>query len=350
MENRDRDSDSKNYMDRIGRAIEQHETLTELLIAARNELPHVKANASVTRLLEALQTKVPAELWVTDPRLASMLPIVLEANSNWLSEGEDGTARSSESIRRLLSDTVGNRWRIPKEYMYPVVLLIVSFLLLMWILATIVPVYEKMFLELGLLLPWSTTALVQLGRFAQYQTIAFLLAVIALVSTIVLAVVRGSGLLHRLQVVPSIAYFMAGSRRNLSCMVRWTSTLAELLRIGTPVPNAIEIAGVASQSEYYRRQSNRWARYLLQSGTNPMEYPDAAVAFPATVVKALEGTPNVAILRRMADIYADRLRTRKGRGYGIIGPIAIVMIGLMIGFMVIALFSPLISLVSALSH
>ena len=81
-----------------------------------------------------------------------------------------------------------------------------------------------------------------------------------------------------------------------------------------------------------------------------MEYPDAAVAFPATVVKALEGTPNIAILRRMADIYADRLRARKGRGYGIIGPIAIVMIGLTIGFMVSALFSPLISLVSALSR
>jgi type II secretory pathway component PulF len=44
------------------------------------------------------------------------------------------------------------------------------------------------------------------------------------------------------------------------------------------------------------------------------------------------------------------LRNRKSRGYGFLGPVVIMLIGLLIGFMVIALFVPLISLISALSH
>jgi len=292
---------------------------------------------------------VPAEVWVADSKLAAMLPILLESQSLRSREDHEKPSPSNDSIRRLLTDTVGNRWRIPRELSYPLILMVLALLLLGWILGTIVPVYEKMFLEFGLMLPRPTMALIQIGRFARIQPIAFVIAFVIVISAIVSAWIGLSGLLHRLQVIPSIGFLMAGSHRNLSSMVRWISTLAELLSIGAPLPKAVEIAGVASQSVYYQRQSNQLARQLLESKEG-VAGREAAVAFPATVQQALEGTPNIAVLRRMAEIYTDQLRNRKSRGYGFLGPVVIMLIGLLIGFMVIALFVPLISLISALSH
>jgi type IV pilus assembly protein PilC len=278
-----------------------------------------------------------------------MLPILLESQSLRSREDHEKPSPSNDSIRRLLTDTVGNRWKIPRELSYPLILMVLALLLLGWMLGTIVPVYEKMFLEFGLMLPRPTMALIQIGRFARIQPIAFVVAFVIVISAIVSAWIGLSGLLHRLQVIPSIGFLMAGSHRNLSSMVRWISTLAELLSIGAPLPKAVEIAGVASQSVYYQRQSNQLARQLLESKEG-VAGREAAVAFPATVQQALEGTPNIAVLRRMAEIYTDRLRNRKSRGYGFLGPVVIMLIGLLIGFMVIALFVPLISLISALSH
>jgi|LakMenEpi03Aug12_release.lakeMendotaPanAssembly.Ray.scaffolds.fasta_scaffold24287_4 type II secretory pathway component PulF len=349
MENHHATSESESYMARIGQAIEQSESLQGLLTAARAEFPHVRASASVTRLLEALQAKVPAEVWVADSKLAAMLPILLESQSLRSREDHEKPSPSNDSMRRLLTDTVGNRWKIPRELSYPLILMVLALLLLGLMLGTIVPVYEKMFLEFGLMLPRPTMALIQVGRFARIQPIAFVIAFVIVISAIVSAWIGLSGLLHRLQVVPSIGFLMAGSRENLSSMVRWISTLAELLSIGAPLPKAVEIAGVASQSVYYQRQSNQLARQLLESKEG-VAGREAAVAFPATVQQALVGTPNIAVLRRMAEIYTDRLRNRKSRGYGFLGPVVIMLIGLLIGFMVIALFVPLISLISALSH
>jgi type IV pilus assembly protein PilC len=278
-----------------------------------------------------------------------MLPILLESQSLRSREDHEKPSPSNDSIRRLLTDTVGNRWKIPRELSYPLILMVLALLLLGWMLGTIVPVYEKMFLEFGLMLPRPTMALIQIGRFARIQPIAFVVAFVIVISAIVSAWIGLSGLLHRLQVIPSIGFLMAGSHRNLSSMVRWISTLAELLSIGAPLPKAVEIAGVASQSVYYQRQSNQLARQLLESKEG-VAGREAAVAFPATVQQALVGTPNIAVLRRMAEIYTDRLRNRKSRGYGFLGPVVIMLIGLLIGFMVIALFVPLISLISALSH
>ena len=185
MENHHATSESESYMARIGQAIEQSESLQGLLTAARAEFPHVRANASVTRLLEALQAKVPAEVWVADSKLAAMLPILLESQSLRSREDHEKPSPSNDSIRRLLTDTVGNRWKIPRELSYPLILMVLALLLLGWILGTIVPVYEKMFLEFGLMLPRPTMALIQIGRFARIQPIAFVVAFVIVISAIV---------------------------------------------------------------------------------------------------------------------------------------------------------------------
>ena len=71
------------------------------------------------------------------------------------------------------------------------------------------------------------------------------------------------------------------------------------------------------------------------------------------MIRALEpepgGQPNVALLRELSAIYGDRAGQRIDWTTGAITQFAILAIGIAVGFVVIAMFSPLVSLVSALS-
>ena len=79
--------------------------------------------------------------------------------------------------------------------------------------------------------------------------------------------------------------------------------------------------------------------------------PAITTALPATVILALFSTnnPSPSLLRQIA--YAHRLRyaARQERLGGLLAPITTILIGLFVGFIVLALFLPLISLVTSLS-
>jgi type II secretory pathway component PulF len=68
-------------------------------------------------------------------------------------------------------------------------------------------------------------------------------------------------------------------------------------------------------------------------------------------LKALSYEPHTAnvLLSAIADCHQDRARGGLSATQWLIGPVAIGLVGVFVGFVVIALFMPLISLVNALS-
>jgi type IV pilus assembly protein PilC len=119
-----------------------------------------------------------------------------------------------------------------------------------------------------------------------------------------------------------------GRSRAIARSTRYT---ADLLEAGLTVPDAVRIAG--SLTHHAARQED-W----------PMT---------ATVRHAVRADMPIAsrirLLKEISQSYAERARVRLSWARGIVEPVAIIFIGILVGAIVIALFSPLVKLVEALS-
>ena len=145
--------------------------------------------------------------------------------------------------------------------------------------------------------------------------------------------------------------FAAGNASSVNAMAMFTGTLAELLNVRAPLAESLRIAGRGCRHVYYANLAASLANHL-ESSSLPLRSTDAARAFPGNVLLALQmdgdSSPNVPLLRELSAIYRDRVRRRANWSNGMLGPVAVVMVGIVIGFVALSLFMPLIRLVDGL--
>ena len=117
---------------------------------------------------------------------------------------------------------------------------------------------------------------------------------------------------------------------------RFARFAADLLAAGVPQPVALAVASRAVDSQDQTSAADAPPRWLS-----------------ATVRFALEGdvpaATRVRLLDRIATCHALRLAASRSWISWFLGPVAVFVTGLLVFLMVLALFAPLINLVSALS-
>ncbi len=78
-----------------------------------------------------------------------------------------------------------------------------------------------------------------------------------------------------------------------------------------------------------------------------------ARSFPAMLLHALSAAedkrPCVPLIRELSHVYSERVSARLGRHSGISSPLMVIAVGFVVGLVVIALFMPLVSMVSSLA-
>ena len=149
-----------------------------------------------------------------------------------------------------------------------------------------------------------------------------------------------------------LGFLTAGNSGSVSAMSSLTSQLAELLSIHVSLPDALWFAGQGCGHYHFKHVAEQLARHAYL-GTQPLSESPFARNLPANVIYALQagpdGSPNVALLHELSAMYGDRAGQRVDWSTGTMAQFSIVLIGIAVGFVVIALFSPLVSLVSGLS-
>ena len=219
-------------------------------------------------------------------------------------------------------------------------------------LTTVIPVFQKMFGEFQLKLPWFTNIVLAASSFINARPFFFcaLLLVVALAAwsmnrifSLSMRAAEASWLLGSL---------VSGNSESVKAMGRFTSTVAELLCIGAPLKEAIVIAGRASQNLRFRNVSATMSREM---GAEEKFKKDSVVAhnFPSLVVHAFQaapnGSPSIELLRHLSTIYFDRVRQRYSWSTGMMGSLSILGVGVCVGMVVVALFFPLLSLITSLN-
>jgi hypothetical protein len=313
-----------------------------------------------------------AEVVLRDPVLLEIFSPLVMARTE-LSQSEDRTRQAEVErwVFRVLqrqtrqSQARKERWGV---VIYPLFVLLVSALVFAAISIAIVPVFEQMFLEFGLILPVPTRLVIAISHL--FQSIWFWL--VFSIFCIALAVILGVRLTDNLRWLVwgnADPWLSTGysTRRSLGDLA-WHAAL--LIEVGLAPQAAVEIAGAASRKNVMRRDSLRLAGHLGLTNLEPVpkqdlfgdRQPDAFedagknryMGIPCHLLAhALNvrhvGTESSAMLREIASLYWDRDQTKSVWVLSWLQPVAVLMISLVVGFVVLALFMPLVNLISGLS-
>ncbi|MEQ1829601.1 MAG: hypothetical protein ABL921_26805 [Pirellula sp.] len=299
---------------------------------------------------DALNSGMGADDFRKDGNLVRWLPAILDF--------EQTAGDRNERLRRLagaLARTSPNVWPVRSytwSYLSILGFLVVS--LFLFLSSTVLPVFDTMFKEFQLKLPAMTRVVLWVGSWIGPNSLTIFFAIIASLFMFRL----GNRLMRRLShdriFVTYWQRLCFGSSEGLIGMSRFTYALACLLRINIELPEAILIAGRACENAVCLRNAIRLSTEIK---TQPANHCPAARFFPPLMIEALrdDGIANgnkrvaIEIIRELSRIYSDRVKHRHELVAEFLLPIAMVLLGLVVGVIVLSLFMPLVSLITSLS-
>jgi hypothetical protein len=127
--------------------------------------------------------------------------------------------------------------------------------------------------------------------------------------------------------------------------------MADLLEAGLSPPDTLKVAGYLTNRNRLRNAVWRLADQLQLNPRAAMhlEPPRRMATIYYAVRAELPTQSRIRLLREITEAYSDSARNRLSWTRGLIEPIAILLVGGLVGIVVLSLFFPLFNLISALS-
>lgn len=259
-----------------------------------------------------------------------------------------------ESLQRLsgfLEKDVELRRKVKAALTYPSIVMVFATAVVLLLMTLILPKFLDMFKDLGIKeLPLPTAILSGISKFLlKYWYFAILIAggiLIALKSA--MATKPGRRFIDYMKLkVP-----VFGPLNHKVALARFARTLSTLLSSGVPILQALEtVAGTVSND--VMSEAILSARTAIREGENISGPLAKSRMFPPMVVQMVAiGQESGALdpmLGKIADFYEDEVDAALDSLTAALEPVLIVGLGGVVGFIVISLFLPLISIINNLT-
>ncbi len=274
---------------------------------------------------------------------------------NMAKAGEAGGVleQSLNRLAEFLEKAEKIKNKVKSAMTYPVVVLFVALGITGFLMVKVIPQFEKVFADLmegSKKMPALTQAVMNFSKGFSSNLPVMIIGTIAIVVVIKLWYKTPTGrmFIDRLKMyLPGV-----GDLLRKSSIARSTRTLGTLMQSGVPVLQALDIvrdtAGNALISKAY--QSIHDSVKEGESMTPPME---RSKVFPAMVISMVDvgeetgALPNM--LERIANTYDDEVDNAVDALTSIIEPVMIVVLALIVGTIVVAMFMPLTTIISGMS-
>lgn len=317
--------------------------LAPAIEALAAELPAGKQRREMKQLAAALRDGTAGDDLASNHRTQRWLPVLAHLGAT-----PSSTARLSDWMRQASRESE-IRSRKSRVLLYPIVILGFAALVFFALGQIVVTPFIKMYDEFGLSLPAPTEFLFYWVTLWNTYPLQFLTGAIVL-GLAVYAFARfwiKHSLSNRL-----LGYVAAGSTANVAAMASLTGSLADLLADGVPLASALDLAGQSCGNQYYERVAMSLAEHHRR-GSVTFAHTVLAKSLPRNVIDALQppdgSAPRVALLRELSTLYAERTAERTQSSAEILSVLSVFIVGLIVAFIIIALFMPLSSLISGLA-
>jgi type IV pilus assembly protein PilC len=260
-----------------------------------------------------------------------------------------------ESLQRIagfLEKDVELRRKIRSALTYPVIVLLAAIGIVIFLVSWLVPQFAQLFKELGIKeLPAPTQFLVDLSALFTERWYVVIIAVVAILIAYKLFVSTRVGRRVADRVKLRVPVF--GPLHHKIVMARFSRTMGTLLASGVPILQAMEtVAGVVGNSVVSDAVIESRAR--IREGEKIADPLQRSKMFPPMVVHMVsvgeESGSLDHMLNKIADFYENEVEMTIASLTAAIEPVMIVLLGIIVGFIVISMFLPMIEVISNLSQ
>src|SRR3954469_11215193 len=271
---------------------------------------------------------------------------------NMIKAGEAGGAL--EAILQRLADfkekSQSLKRRIKSAMVYPLVVIGVACIIVGFILYFIVPKFEAIFSDFGGPLPGMTIFLIEASHFVvKYFYIVFMLPLFFWIFIkLMYRNKTGAYVCDRILLMIPVM----GAIVEKSTVARTTRTLGTLVQSGVPILESLNIVRDTAGNAVFERAFSRIYESIREGETIAQPLREARIVDDIVVnmIDVGEETGDLdTMLNKIADNYDEEVEALVDSLVSLLEPMMIVVLGGIIGFIVIALFLPLITLIQKLS-
>jgi type IV pilus assembly protein PilC len=278
--------------------------------------------------------------------------------SNMVAAGEAGGVL--DVILQRLADFLEKAQKLKRKIIgamiYPVVVISIALSITLAIVIFLVPQFRDIFADFGVKkLPAMTEVLISISNWLiagsppGWAIIIFSPILFILVYRLIRQAHMGRFVFDTLWIkVPVVGQII-----SKSSIARWTRTLATLINAGVPILEAIKITRDTTGNEVYASMLSKVHDSIREgdSFVNPLRASKCVDAIVVNMVDVGEETGELdKMLLKVADNYDDEVDTLVASLVSLMEPILVVVLGGIVGFIVISLYMPMISLVQSLTN
>jgi type IV pilus assembly protein PilC len=233
---------------------------------------------------------------------------------------------------------------------YPITIVVICFIIVVILLVKVVPSFKTIFESGGGKLPQMTQTLLDVSAFEQHYFLFEIVAIVVLVFAFnfIKRTDKGGFLIDKFMLKVPIF----GSLIKKQTVARFARTLGTLIKSGVGILDALETVAHSSGNRVIEKAllDTRSAVREGQALTEPMK---ATGLFPTMVIQMVavgEETGKLdEMLLRMSDFYDAEVNTAVDSIMSMIEPLIMAFLGVVIGYLVIAMFLPMFSMGSMVS-
>jgi type IV pilus assembly protein PilC len=302
------------------------------------------ANPAVARLLMSIKTDVE-----TGSALAAAFrkfPLHFDALfCNLVAAGEQAGILESllDRLATYKEKIIAIKSKIKAALFYPIAIVVVAFVITAVIMIFVIPAFKQVFTNFGADLPAPTLFVMGISDFfVAYWWIIFP------------AVIGGVwGFLELWKRSIPVQIFMDrlslkipvfGDLIRKSTIARWTRTLSTMFAAGVPLVEALDSVGGAS-GNYVYQQATKEIQRKVSTGTSLTTSMQESNVFPNMVVQMVsigeESGALDAMLGKVADFFEAEVDDAVDALSSLMEPMIMVVLGVVIGGMVIAMYLPI---------
>jgi type IV pilus assembly protein PilC len=235
---------------------------------------------------------------------------------------------------------------------YPCVVITIAIAIVSMIMIVVIPKFKSIFSDFHAELPGVTMALLAVSDwFATQYGWAYVLCGPIIFMLIIKLIRLSDGGRYFVDAV-KLKIPILGGILGKTAIARFTRTLGTLISAGVPILDAINITKETCGNEVYTRALSKVHDAIREgeSMADPLRATKVCDAIVVNMIDVGEETGDLdKMLIKVADNYDSDVDVLVGSLISIMEPIMVVVLGVIVGFIVIALFMPMVTLIESIS-
>ena len=251
-----------------------------------------------------------------------------------------------DTVATYKEKTEAIKAKIKKALFYPIMVLVVAFAVCMVMLLFVVPVFAKTFQDAGAQLPAPTQIIVTMSNFMKEYWWVVIFGTIGSIVALVMAKKRSVKFAHFLDRV-TLKIPVMGNILRQSAIARFSRTLGVTFKAGVPLVEAMDAVAGATGSVVYAEAVHQMRDDVAVGHQLQLAMRQTGL-FPNMVVQMVAiGEESGALdhmLFKCAEFYEEEVNNAVDTLASLLEPLMMVILGVLVGGMVIALYLPIFKL------